>query len=441
MKIYSFLFFFFSFFLFSQEKWTLKKCIEYALENNISIKQAEIDSKTQQQEVKRSKGAFLPDFRGATSQNFNFSKGYRNPTLGTTSSGNSSRFNVGLSSGMTLFNGFQNLNTYKKSLIDQSYSDTNIEIVKNDISLNIVNAYLQLLFSKEREAVSKSSLKLNELQYERIKLLYEKGSEAKATVYESEANIARAKQALVEAQNNIRSSKLNLTQILQLPFDPSFDVEAIAVKDLQDKLSLEDPKVIYEKALQIRPEIKYASLAVESANQAIKISKGAYLPRLNFGYNFGTNYYNVYLHNDDNFFEQIENNWNHTFSFSLNIPIFNRWATKTSAQRAILSKEKSELTLENEKYKLRKNIETAYVDALNAKKSYESAIKSVTSTKIALDYAKKRFEAGSANTYDFEQAKNNYISAQVDLTNAKYDYIFKVKVMQFYAGQSFTTTN
>ncbi len=437
MKLHFLLLLFFPFLFFSQEKWNLKKCIEYALENNISIKQAKVNSKIQEQVVKANQGAFLPNLNGSVGQSFTFSKGFSNPTLGTTASGNSSNFNLGLSSNWTVFNGFQNLNTYRKGKIDQEYADLNLEVLKNDVSLNIVNAYLQLLFAKEQETVSKSSLELNQLQYERVNTLFKNGAEAKASVYEAEANVARAEQTLVQAQNTIRSSKLNLSQLLQLPFDSSFNIQNISLDLLNSELMLQTPEEIYNEALEVRPEIHYAGLAIESADKDIDIAKGAYLPSLDLGYTWGDNYYNVYEQNDPNFTDQLKDNYQHRFSLSLVVPLFNRWNTKTAVQRAQLSKENQELNLENTKFTLRQNIETSYIDALNAEKTYTAAQKSVKSTKIALEYAEKRFKTGSANNYDFEQAKNNYISAQVDLINAKYDYVFKVKVMEFYAGKPF----
>ncbi|MFV0531294.1 MAG: TolC family protein [Flavobacteriales bacterium] len=437
MKLRYLVLFFLPLVFFSQEKWDFKKCIEYALENNISIKQAEVNSKIQEQVVKANTGTFLPNLSGSVGQNYTISKGFSNPTLGTYSSGNSSNFSVGFSSNWTIFNGFQNLNTYKKGKIDQEYTDTNLEVLKNDVSLNVVNAYLQLLFAKEQENVSKNSLELNQLQYGRVNTLFKHGSEAKASVYEAEANVARAEQTLVQAKNTVRSSKLNLTQLLQLPFESSFDIQNISVDPLINELVLQTPEEIYKEALDVRPEIKYAGLAIQSADKDIAIAKGAYLPSLNLGYNWGDNYYNVYGQHDPNFTDQLEDNYQHQFSLSLSVPLFNRWATKTAVQRAKLSKENQELNLENTKFALRQNIETSYIDALNAEETYAAAKKSVKSTKIALEYAEKRFKIGTANNYDFEQAKNNYIAAQVDLINAKYDYVFKIKVMEFYAGKPF----
>ncbi len=437
MKLQYLFLFLLPIFSLSQERWDLKRCLEYALENNISIKQAEVNAKIQEQIVKGNHGAFLPNLNGSVSQNFTISKGFTNPTLGTTASGNSSNFNLGLSSNWTVFNGFQNLNTYKKGKIDQDYANTNLEVLKNDISLNIVNAYLQLLFAKEQENVSKSSLELNQLQYNRVNTMFKHGAEAKASVYEAEANVARAEQTLVQAKNTIRSSKLNLSQILQLPFTNTFDIQSVSLDNIASELVLQTPEEIYKEALEVRPEIKYAGLAIQSAEKDIDIAKGAYLPSLNLGYNWGDNYYNVYEQHDPNFIDQLNDNYQHQFSLSLNVPLFNGWATKTAVQRAKLSKENQELNLESSKFTLRQNIETSYIDALNAEETYMAAQKSVKATKIALEYAEKRFKIGSANSYDFEQAKNNYISAQVDLINAKYDYVFKVKVMEFYAGKPF----
>ncbi len=437
MKFKYLLFTIISTFALSQEKWDLEKCIDYAIENNISIKQAEINSKIKKQITKANHGAFLPDLNASAGQRFTISKGFTNPTLGTTASGNSSNLNFGLSSSWTVFNGFQNIRNYEKSKIDQEYSDTNIKVLENDISLNIANAYLQLLFSKERENVSKSSLKLNQLQYDRVNTMFKHGSEAKASVYEADANVARAEQALVQSKNNIRSSKLNLTQLLQLPFDNKFDIKTITLDNIASELVLNTPQEIYDEALRVRPEIKYAELAIKSADKDIEIAKGAYLPSLKLGYNWGDNYFNVYEKNDPNLFNQLNDNYQHQFSIGLNVPLFNRWTTKTTIQRSKLTLENQELNLESSKFMLKQNIESSYIDALNAEETLKASKKSVKATKIALDYAEKRFKLGSANSYDFEQAKNNYISSQVDLINAKYDYVFKVKVMEFYAGKPF----
>ncbi len=418
--------------LHSQDNWSLEKCINYALENNITINQLRVNSKIKGQTLKARKGALLPTvFTGAIqSANFYGSNNVRGNNFTTS-------LNL-VDANWTIFNGFINANALKKATIDQEIADKNIEILSNDVALNIANTYLQVLLNKELVNVAKNQLQLTNRQLGISQKQLASGIISNASVFDVEATLANDEQTLVLQENTVLSSLLLLKQQLQLPVDAPFDVLDIDPDQILNTIDFRTPDLVYKEAEAQRPEISAAELIVESADKNISIAKGSYLPNLSIGYGYGATYSYIKGTQNDNFKNQLEDNLSHSITTSLRIPIFTGKTNETNLEIAKLDKNNAELDLENEKFNLRQNIETAYLDVLNSKKAYEASLKTLESREISLEFTEKRFQTGTVNSFDFETSKNNFIASQSNVAQSKYGFIFKVKVLQFYAGNPFS---
>ncbi|WP_400071509.1 TolC family protein [Zobellia russellii] len=416
----------------AQKKWSLEECISYALENNISINQLRVNADIQTQSIKANKGSLMPTLSSGASQQNNYfgSVSTRGDNFSTT-------LNF-LDANWTVFNGFKNLNNYRKSLIDGEIASKNIEILSNDVALNIANTYLQVLLNKELLNVAKNQLELSKRQLDISKQQLKSGVTSEANVYDVEATVARDEQTLVQQENTLLSSLLLLRQQLQLPVEEPFDVAELLADKLLNKLEVKTPATVYQEAEKSRPEIEAAELGIESISKNLKIVLANYLPSLTLGYGYGATYSYIKGVQHDNFSKQLDDNIGHAITASLSIPIFTGFSNKTNVEIAKLNIENAELDLANEKFNLRQNIETAYLDVLNARKAYEASLKTLKSREISLDFTEKRFKTGTVNNFDFETSKNNFISSQSSVAQSKYDYIFKVKVLQFYAGNDFS---
>ena len=427
---------FFSYLTYSQKKWSLEDCLDYAIVNNIQINQLRVNSNIQNQNVKATKGSLLPTvFSGATYQNF---------SLGNSSiqfNNFRSSFNI-IDAEWTVFNGLKNRNNFKKSQIDNEIADKNIQILFNDIALIIADNYLQVLLNKELLNVADKQLELSKRQLAISKELLKSGIITEASVFEVEATVATDEQTLVQRENIVLSSLLFLKQQVQLPapYD-GFDVSDIDPDKFLITLEVRKPDRVYEDGEKNRPEISAAALNIESAEKNIFIAAGNYLPSLTLGYGYGSTFSFLKGAQNENFSTQFSDNISSSITANLKIPIFTGMSNKTNLEIAKLNKLNAEYDEANEKYVLRQNIETAYLDATNAKKVYEASLKTLESRKISLDFTERRFKTGTVNSFDFENSKNNYISSLSNVAQTKYDYIFRVKVLQFFAGNDFTLNN
>ncbi|HEY9082599.1 MAG TPA: TolC family protein [Vicingaceae bacterium] len=415
--------------------WTLKECVDYALENNISIKQSELDKLNQYQDVKNARGNFLPNLNASASQSFNF--GSSIDATGSRVSADYRSNNYSLNSNLVLFDGFSNIHTLNQAQINVAVQEANITKMKNDISLNVVNAYLQVLFAKEQIKIAQFQVDISIKEVERITNLVDAGLAPKGDLLNIKATLGSDEQTLIDAQNNFDMATLRLAQLLQLP-EGTITIEEIELKDPNNSIIANESTVIYEKAAISFPEIKAAELTIESAEKGVKISKANYLPSLSFNYSLST----VYQHRQGyvDFFphnEQLDNNLGHFLGLSLNIPIFNRFQFRTSVTRAEINMERAKNNLESEKLRLRESVQIAYTDAKSASKSFEASKKSVEAQNEAFKYAQERFQVGNMNAFDFNQTKNRLFTAESQLLRSKYDYTFKLKVLEFYYGVPF----
>ncbi len=435
---------------FAQDKqWTLKECVDHALENNLSVQRAKLTTDLRNEDINTAKGSKLPGFSASASQNFSFGSGFDAASNSRVSVDRRSN-SFGLNGSITIFNGFRIKNTFEQSKVTHEASLLDLEKMKNDISLNIVNSYLNVLFNKENLKIAESQLEISKQQFERTKGLVEEGVQPKGNLLEVEATKINDENAIVTAQNNVDLSLLTLSQILQIP-NAGFDVQDVPISIESVALLYNDTNEIFEKAVSNQPEIKSAELGLKNAETQIEIAKADYLPSLSASAGLNTVYNHTQGRSDDffipdpnnagqqllvknGFFDQLDNNLGEFVGLSLNIPIFSRGQVKANVNRAKINQKISEVNLSDQKLALREAIERAYINAKATLKEYEAATKSVEAQQTAFDYAKQRYDLGVTNSFDFEQVRNRLVNAQATLTRAKYNYVFRTKVLEFYYG-------
>lgn len=416
------------------KKWTLQEAVAHALENNISIKQTENALLTGAQDIRAAKGQFLPSVSANASQGLNI--GTSLVAQGIFADRTSHSTSLGVNVSQSVFNGFRTLNLYKQSHLNQEINNLELTRIKDDISLNVVNSYLNVLFNRENLEIAKSQYEFSKKQLTQVKALVDAGVQPKANIFDADATLSRDAQQVTIAENNFELSLLTLSQLLQVPFD-GFDVEIIDVSAPSEALMYKDAKPILNFALENRSEIIIAEKNIENAQLNTKISKSGYMPNVSLGYGFGTNaFYSNLVDNEAAFLDQINDNKGHSFNLNIAIPIFSRFQNKTSVAKSKIQENNSKLRLDQAKLDLEANIQRAYTDAQAALKAYIAANKSLDSQELSFNNSKERFDIGNITAFDLEQARLQFINAQSSLVNAKYDFVFKTKVLDFYMGKS-----
>lgn len=429
--------FFISAICFSQKKWTLQECIAYALENNITIKKAANTLLINDQDIIAAKGSFLPTVSGSASHGI--SLGQSQLFEGSFVNRTSNSTNLGLRVSENVFNGFRTIYLHKQAQLNLETSQLELDRIKDDISLNVANSYLNVLFNKEQLETAKAQYDFSIKQLQQIKDLVDAGTQPRVDIYDAEATLANDEQAVTIAQNNYTLSLLSLSQLLQLPFE-GFDVQVIEVDNPSETLLYDDVSPILDYALDNRNEIKIAEKNIDNSEINTKLSKAGYLPSVSLGYSFGTNVFYTNASNmaEEAFFRQLNNNKGHNFNLNVNIPIFSQFQNKTAVAKSIIREDNAKMDLDQAKLDLEANIQRAFTDAQAAFKTYQAAEKSLQAQELSFNNSQERFNIGSMNTFELEQSRIRYINAQSSLINAKYDFIFKTKVLDFYMGKTIT---
>ena len=409
--------------------WSLEECVKYAVENNITILQAKNSLLSSEQDIISAKGNFLP----AVNSNISGSGSFGNIELYAGEFVDREFYSTSLGIGFSqnVFNGFRNINLLNQSKINFERNQLEIKRLIDDISLNVANAYLNVLFNKENLELAKSQVDFSLFQMKQVSELVEAGTEPLSTLIESKATYSRDIQNLTLAENNHDLSLLNLAQLLQLKSD-NFDIQVIKIDTPSANLLYNDINTILDYALTNRNEIKVAERDVELAKLGTKISKSAYLPNISMGYGFNASANFSNLSQDDNFINQINDNKGHSLNMNISIPIFNRNQTRTQVEKSRIQEKTTNLILDQVKLNLESTIQRAFTDARAALRTYEASLLSLESQELAFENANERFSLGALNTFDLEQARIRLLNAKSSLINAKYDFIFKTKVLDYY---------
>lgn len=446
------------------KKYTLEDCVTLALEKNISIKQSELEMDNAEIDKADAIGNFLPRFNVQSQHIWNNGLS-QNITNGLIENLTTQFSSFGGNVGLTVFNGRQNINQLSRANLNLLARQYQLEDMKDDVSLFVANAYLQVLFSRELEQVQGYQLELAQQELARIQLSIEAGILTAAELFEIEANIAAQEQAVVQAENNYRLAKISLAQLLLITDYENFDLAEEEFDIPFSNVLEQTPKAIYEKAVTQRNDIKLGLTNLAIAEKDIDLAKGTRMPTLTAFYNYNTriSYSDRFIETgnfiqtpigivQDNgalvvsqfperevagplsFGTQFGQNDGHSFGLSLNIPVFNGFATQNNIKRRKVNLNRIENQLAQTKLDLENTINQAFNDAKGAYKFYYASDKTLRAREQAFEIAKQRFEAGVMNSFDYVQARQRYQIAASDIIRAKFDYIFKLKVLEFYFG-------
>jgi len=425
--------------LHAQDVWSLEKCVNYALDNNIKIKQGAITTEYQGNQLKQTKFSRLPNLTGQMSQNLNFGRSltYDN----TYKDINSAETDFGLGTSVPVFQGFVISNNIAKLKLDLQASIEDLAKAKSDISVNIASTYLSILFAKDLVRVSQNQIAVTNLQIQQINEKVEAGSLAKGSLLEIQAQVAGEELDLVNAKNQLQLAKLQLTQLLEIALTDNFDVEVPNLPEIKAEASIVTSVEVYKSALLTRPEIKGADLRYQSSQYQLKMAQGALYPTISVYANLYDSYNNKYTDikgQNIAFSDQLRNNQRKGIGAQMNIPIFSRFANKIQIDNARLQELNYGLELENAKKLLRSDIETAQTSAIASLNRYNSNQKAVSSMREAFRYSEEKFGVGLVNAVEYNTAKTKLAKAESDLLQAKYEFIFRTKILDFYRGLPIT---
>lgn len=420
----------------AQKNWTLSECITYAITNNITIKQQELAIENSELELSTSRNSWLPDLSAGAGQNFNFG---RSPSMATGiyEQNKSSSTSFSVSSSMPIFTGMRITNEIKSNKLNLLAATEGLKKAKEDVSLNIALYYLEALFKKEILKVTAEQYALTAKQVERTEAMVESGSVPRSQLFDIKAQLAKDQLSITNAQNDLSLSLLNLAQLLNLEDVNNFDIVEPALQDNIQFELLQSPVHIYETAVGTRPHVKEAEYKLQSSEMGVKIAKSYYLPSLSFGLSYNNGFNHIFDNNvaTTDFSEQLRNNQREAIGLNLSIPIFNRLQTRNSVQSARLNQQNRNLELENIKLTLQKEIQQAYQSATAARARYASTEEAYKAAAEAFTYSEEGYSVGKKTVYEFTEAQAKLFSSRSEQLQAKYDYMFRVKILDFYMGK------
>ncbi len=411
--------------------WSLERCIEYAKEHNLQIKQNQLSVQQAQNNILQSRMDFLPSIDASASHNMSWGRSVNMQTLEIINNKLSQSSSFSTSASETIFSGFAKVNTLKGNKMQLQISEQQVEKLKNDITIQITRAYLQVLLSQELEKTARENMESIAQQVEKSKQLVDAGSQAYSTLLEMKAQYANEASTLVDAQNSVRTNLLTLTQLLDL--HPTDAANLAVVKPAENADTLykgEEMNLVYAKALEL-PQIKAAELTLDKSRLDLKVQQARLYPSISASAGYGTFFTDG---QGGAFFPQLDKNKQHSLGFSLNIPIFNGFGYRTNVKNAKLAVENSRIDLEIQKQNLYKDVQTAYNEEYSALQKVKAAKVTLESTKESFTYTENKFNVGALSGTDYRVAKANLFKAQSDFLQAKYQYLFESKILDFYKG-------
>lgn len=416
------------------EEWSLRKCVDYAIEHNISIKQRENVKRQQQLQLSNAKNSRLPNLDGSVSQNFSFGRGLTSDNTYTNKSTSSTSFSLGTS--VPLFTGLRIPNTIKLNQLNLEASTADLEKAKNDISVQVAQAYVQILYSLEIAEVARRQVSIDSMQVVRLQAMIDNGKASEAELAQQKATLAQGRLTATQAQNQYEQAVLTLTQLLELPSADKFKVERPKVGDIDSNNEKYSVEAIYAEALGVKPEVKAEELRLKGSEYNINIARSGWYPQLSLSAGLGTNYYKTSGFKGESFSDQMKNNFSQYIGLNLSVPIFNRFQTRNSVRSAKIERETQQLQLDNVKKSLYKEIQQACQAANAASAKYASSIEAGKSSNAAFRLMQAKYENGKANITEFNEAKNNLMKAESDLAQAKYEFVFQTTLVDFYRGKA-----
>lgn len=448
----------------SDSSWTLQECVQYAQENNLGVQRARLQSEIQSNELNTARWDYVPSISGGGNYGFNFGLNI-DPVTNEISQQNRQTANLQVSANWTLYNGGRLYKTIARNKLNLQASLQQWEQAKNDIGLNVASGYLQVLLNREIAEVAQEQVKLTQSQVRRTQALVKVGQAPEGDLFQLEAQLARDQQNLVERNNQRRMAQLRLANLLQLENPADFQVAEPELEIPGQDLIALPPEQVFQTARENQPGIRAAELRKLSSSKDIDLARSSYLPSLSLVGQVGTNYSNQIPNVVDTREEfvpigvvqntgevvttlqpqtfpvtdgvkplgnQVGDNLNEFVGINLNIPIFNKMAVRNQVENARINRQLAEVDYQQAINDLRQDVFQAHADAKAAFQSYKAGQRSLKASKKAFQYAKERYEVGALNQLDYETAQNNYIQARSQLAQSKYDFIFRMKVLEFY---------
>lgn len=455
----------------AQETWGLEKCIDYALENNIQIKQTELQLQLNQINQERNLGAFLPTLNANASHGYNWGQTI-DPFTNQFATERIRSNSFGIGTNMNIFNGFQNHINLKQGKTNLEVAQADLEAMMNDVALQVANAYLNVLFNQEFLRIAEANLDGTNEQLDRIQKLVDAGAAPRGNLFDIQSQAATDQASVISAENNLKLAKLSLTQLLQLSGnDTNILIESPVIDDLGDMSFPGSSTEVLAHATSNLPQMKSARAGVLSADQGVQLAKTGMYPNVSVSFNYGTGYsgnnrqpigdpifegntpigfvdgtneivlspsFGFDEFETKPFQDQLSDNINSSLFFRMTIPVFNGFNTKANVSQAKVQQLQATYALEQAEQQLVQDVERAYADALAAKNNYEASETSLNAAQTAFEYAEAQYEAGSINLADYTTSRIRKDNANADLIRNKYDYLFRVKVLEFYNGNQLT---
>lgn len=408
------------------EKWSLDSCINYAVSHNISVKNAMVDRYSAELGVTEAKDAFLPEAQAQASQSFNFGRGLTAENTYANRNTSQTGWSVGVSLPL-----FQGLSAVRQLDYSRAYLKTvaeQVEATKDNVELQVIAQYLQVLYAGELEDVASEQKRLSEVQLERSRILVEEGKLPELELTQAEAQVAKDNLSVVNARNDRMLALLDLSQLLQLPSSDGFDVRPLPEEQSRTLSSGE----VYTSALQSNHGVLAARYETEAADRNIRLAKTGYLPRLSFNAGIGSSYYHLNGFENAPFHRQMRDNFNTSVGFTLSIPLFDAFATRNRVKRAEVAMTTARLRQEDVCSNLYKSIQQAHLQAVAAESKLEAAIVAEDATRAAFEAMEVKFEFGRANSTELEQTRAEYIKSRISTVQSRYELILRRRILEFY---------
>lgn len=415
----------------TSHRWTLRQCIDHALTHNIGIRQRENLQQQQELQLSTARNSRLPDLNGSAGQNYSFGRGLTSDNTYTNTNTSSTSFSLGTS--IPLFTGFRIPNTIALNRLNLEAATHDLEKARNDVSVQVAQAYVQVLYDQELVGVARRQTVIDSMQVVRLQALLNNGKASEAELAQQEATLAQSRLTVTQAEGNLRLALLSLSQLLELPSSEGFAVAPIDTLALD--VPLPSPDLIFEEAQGGRPEIQAEQIRLDATEKNIAIARSGLYPQLSFSAGMGSNYYKTSGFKTDGFSQQLKNNFSQNLGFSLSVPIFNRFQTRNSIRSAKIDRVNQQLALDNVKKQLYKEIQTAYCNTVTARQKLQSCMQARESSNMAFRLMQAKYEQGKATLTEFNEARNNLLRTESDLAQARYEHLYQTALIQFYRGQ------
>ena len=419
---------------YAQQPWSLRQCIDHAIEHNISIKLQETNVKNQEVSLNTAKNSRLPNLQASASESIGFGRGLTMDNTYANRNTQSTSFNLGTDA--PLYTGGQISNQIKQNKLNLEAALAELDRAKENVSIQVVSAYLEAVYQKDLVSVAERQLELSRTQAHRIELLFKNGKIAETDLAEAQSHVAADELVLTQQQNAAMLALLDLSQLLELPTPEQFDIQQPATTDPSSVL-LTAPDAIYAEALGIKPQIQAGKLNVQSAEKGVKIAQAGYYPSLHFSGGLGSSYYKTSGFEAASFGKQMEDNFSQNLGISLSIPIFNRFSTRNAVRQARLQVVSQQLQLEDTKKTLYKEIQQAYYNALAAQKQCLSSDAALTASQTSFNLIQKKYENGKATATEYQESKIAFQKAESTAIQSRYTFFFRQKILDFYRGVEF----